>query len=69
MVLSEWSNIQPDPSQDAMYDLCYRLRLLKDKVKSWTKAEAIKMKDNSAALEEDIGSLLLSSDSTILNHE
>ena len=61
MVHSEWSHIQPYPSQDSMNDLCYRLRILKDKVKTWTKSEAIKMKDKSVALEEEISSLLYSS--------
>ena len=69
MVRSEWSHIQPDPSQDAMNDLSCRLRILKDKVKSWTKSEALKMKDKSAALEEEISSLLHSSVSAILNYE
>ena len=69
MVRSEWPLIIPDPSKDAMNDLSCRLRALKDKVKSWTKSEALKMKDKSAVLEEEISSLLLSSQSTILNKE
>ena len=69
MVHSEWPLIQPDPSKDAMNDLSCRLRTLKEKVKSWTKSEALKMKDKSAALEEEISTLLHSSQSAILNQE
>ena len=69
MVRSEWPLITPNPSKDAMNDLSYRLRTLKDKVKSWTKSEALKMKDKSAVLDEEISSLLLSSQSAILNKE
>ena len=52
-----------------MNDLSCRLRALKDNVKSWTKYEALKMKDKSAALEEEISSLLHSSQSAILNQD
>ena len=51
---------------DAMFELSFKLRLLKDKVKSWTKAEAWKMQDKSVFLEEEINYLLSSSDSAIL---
>ena len=54
---------------DAMYDLSFKLRVLKEKVKSWTKVEALKMKDKSVALEEEISSLLFSSQSAILSEE
>ena len=52
-----------------MNDLSCRLCILKDKVKSWTKVEALKMKDKSVALEEEISSLLFSSQSAILNQD
>ena len=54
---------------DAMFELSFKLRVLKDKVKSWTKVEAWKMHDKSAFLEEEINSLLSSPDSAILNDE
>ena len=50
-------------------NLCPNKRGKYDKVKSWTKSEALKMKDKSAVLEEEISSLLLSSQSAILNKE
>ena len=69
MVRSKWPRILPNPSMDAMQDLHIRLRTLKEKVKSWTKTEALKMKDKSAALEKEINSILLSSHSAILNQD
>ena len=54
---------------DDMKDLSFKLRLLKEKVKSWTKMEAQKMKEISAYLEDEIRSLLNITQSTILNNE
>ena len=54
---------------DAMFELSFKLRVLKDKVKSWTKVEAQKIQDKSVFLEEEINSLLSSSDSAILNDD
>ena len=69
MVRSEWPRIPQNPSLDAMQDLYIRLKTLKEKVKSWTKVETLKMKDHSVALEKEINSILHSSPSTILNQE
>ena len=69
MVRSEWPRILSNPSLDTMEDLHIRLRILKEKVKSWTKVESLKMKDNSVALEKEINSILLSSHLAILNQE
>ena len=69
MVHSEWPSIPSNPSLDAMQDLHIRLKTLKEKVKSWTKAESLKMKNSSVALEKEINSILLSSHSAILNQE
>ena len=69
MVHSEWPLIRSNPSLDAMQDFHARLRTLKEKVKSWTKVEALKMKDKSATLEKEISSTLLSSHSAILNQD
>ena len=52
-----------------MYDLSYRLRTLKIRVKSWTKLEARKMQDRSVLLEEEINSLLFSSVSALLSDD
>ena len=49
-----------------MEDLFVKLRLLKGKVKVWTKHKTIEMKDKSALLEDEINSLLDSSTSGIL---
>ena len=69
MIHSEWPLIQSDSQMDVMYILSYKLRVLKDKVKSWTKFESLKMKDKSVFLEEEISSLLSSSHSEILNED
>ena len=69
MIRAEWPLIHSNSSLDAMHDLSFRLRALKEKVKSWTKVEALKMKDKSVALEEEISSLLFSSQSAILNQD
>ena len=52
-----------------MNNLSFKLRLLKGKVKSWTKIETQKLKEKSVFLEEEISSLLHSSQSAILNEE
>ena len=69
MVRSEWPRIPSNPSLDAMQDFHDRLRILKEKVKSWTKIEASKMKDKSVVLEKEISAILLSSLSAILNQD
>ena len=69
MIRAKWPLIHSNSSLDAMHDLSFRLLALKEKVKSWTKVEALKMKDKSAALEEEISSLLFSSQSAILNED
>ena len=69
MIQAEWPLIRSNNSMDAMYELSYKLRILKEKVKSWTKVEALKMKDKSVFLEEEISSLLFSSQFAILNEE
>ena len=69
MVHSEWPCILSNPSLDAMQDFHDRLRILKEKVKSWTKIEALKMKEKSVDLEKEISSILLSSHSAILNQD
>ena len=40
MIRAEWPFIRSDNSMDAMFELSYKLRVLKDKVKSWIKVEA-----------------------------
>ena len=69
MIRAEWPLIRSDNSMDAMFELSFKLRVLKDKVKSWTKVEARKMKDKSVFLEEEINSLLSSSHSAILSED
>ena len=67
MIQTEWPLIRSDDSMDAMNDLSFKIRLLKEKVKSWTKVESQKMKDNSVYLEDEISTLLHTSQSAILN--
>ena len=69
MIRTEWLLIHSDDSLDDMNNLSSKLRLLKEKVKSWTKVESQKMKDKSVYLEEEISTLLNSSQSAILNDE
>ena len=69
MIRIEWPLIRSDASMDDMNDLSFKLRLLKEKVKSWTKVESQKMKDKSVYLEDEISTLLHSSQSAILNNE
>ena len=54
---------------DPMFELAYKLHILKDKVKTWTKEETRNMKDKSVFLEEEINALLSSSPSAILKEE
>ena len=69
MIRAEWPRIHSDNSMDAMFELSFKLCVLKDKVKSWTKVEARKMQDKSVFLEEEINSLLSSSDSALLTDD
>ena len=69
MIRTEWPLIHSDASLDFMNAFSGKLRLLKEKVKPWIKAESLKLKDKSFMLEEEISSLLLSSHSAILNDE
>ena len=69
MISAEWPLTHSDNSMDTMFEFSYKLSVLKDKVKSWTKAEARKMQDKSVFLEEEINSLLSSSDSAILTND
>ena len=69
MIRDEWPRILSDNTMDPMYDLSYKLWVLKDKVKTWTKIEAQKMQDKSVLLEEEINSLLSSSVSALLTDD
>ena len=69
MIQTEWPLIHSDASLDAMNNLSSKLSLLKEKVKSWTKVESQKMKDKSVYLEDEISTLLHSSQYAILNDE
>ena len=69
MIRTEWPFIHSIDQMDAMNDLSFKLRLLKEKVKSWTKVESQKMKEKSVYLEDEICSLLHSTQSAILNNE
>ena len=51
MIRAEWPLILSDNPLDPMFDLSYKLRILKSKVKSWTNLEARKMQDQSVLLE------------------
>ena len=69
MVKSVWPVILSDMNSDDLNKLPSLLRLLKVKVKAWTKAEPLKMKERSVLLEEEINSLLLSSQSALLSND
>ena len=69
MVRNQWPRIPSDSSMDPMCDISYKLRFLKDKVKTWTKIDARKMQDKSVQLEDEINSLLSSSASALLSDD
>ena len=69
MIRSEWPLIHLTDQMDDRKDRSYKLRLLKEKVTSWTKLEAQKMKEKSAYLEDEICSLLNLTQFAILNNE
>ena len=66
MIRSEWPLISSVNPVDAMEDLSIKLRLLKGKVKDWTRNKSLEMKDKSILLEDETNSLLDSSSSGIL---
>ena len=69
MIRHEWPLICSVHRMDPMSDLAFKLRRLKEKVKTWSKEETQKMKDKSALLENDINALLSSTPSAILSKE
>ena len=69
MIWYEWPLIRSDHGMDPMSELAYKLRSLKEKVKSWSKEENRRMKDKSAVLENEINALLSSTPSAILKKE
>ena len=69
MVRAEWPLFHSSDQLDDMKDLSFKIRLLKEKVKSWTKRETQKMKEKSSYLEDEIRSLLNLTQSAILNNE
>ena len=66
MIRTEWSLFPSVNLVDAMEDLSVKLRLLKGKIKDWTKNKTLEMKDKSILLEDEINTLLESSSSGIL---
>ena len=66
MIRSEWPLISSRSPVDAMEDLSTKIRLLKGKVKDWTRTKSMEMKDKSILLEDEINSLLKSSTFGIL---
>ena len=69
MIRHEWPLICSDHRMDPMSDLAFKLRSLKEKVKTWTKEESRRMKDKSALLENEINALLSSTPSAILSKD
>ena len=67
MIRTEWPLISSNASEDVMEYLSVKLRLLKGKVKSWTKLKSIELKDKSALVEDEINSILDSSTTAIMN--
>ena len=67
LIRTEWPIIQLNEQMDDMKDMYIKLRILKEKVKSWTKKEAHMLKEKSAYLEEEICSILNLSQLAILS--
>ena len=61
MVRVEWPLLTPEAPVDGMEDLSFKLRLLKRKVKDWTREKTLEMREKSFHIEEEIKSLLNSS--------
>ena len=66
MIRTKWPLISSNASEDVMEYLSVKLRLLKGKVKSWTKLKSIELKDKSALVDDEINSILDSSSLAIM---
>ena len=63
MVKVEWPLLSLESFSSRMEGFSLKLRLLKEKVKSWTHAKALEMKDKSFLIEDEINNILTSSPS------
>ena len=59
MIRAEWPLITSEDPVDAMEDLSVKLRLLKRKVKDWTRVKSLEMRDKSILIEDEIKILLV----------
>ena len=66
MVRVEWPLLTLEAPVDGMEDLSFKLRLLKRKVKDWTREKTLEMREKSFHIEEEIKSLLDSLTSGLL---
>ena len=69
MVKEEWPRLLPGDHMDEMDSLSQKLRLMKTKVKVWTRCKSSEMKKDFIALDSEIKNLLSSSVSGILTLE
>ena len=66
MVRCEWPLISLKSPNAGMDDLSLKLRLLKRKVKVWTREKTLEMREKSIRIEEEIKSLLETSSTGLL---
>ena len=69
MVKAKWPQLSLGSFSSGMEVFSMKLRLLKEKVKSWTHAKALEMKDKSFLIEDEINNILTSSPSGLFTHQ
>ena len=69
MVKAEWPQLSLGSFSSGMEGFSMKLKLLKEKVKSWTHAKALDMKDMSFLIENEINNILKSSPSGLFTHQ
>ena len=69
MVKDVWPSLFPDSSQDDMCRLSHKLRIIKQRVKDWTRTKSLEMNKVSLELYLEIKALLASYPSRILSLE
>ena len=66
MVRAEWPLLSLEVPASGMDDLSLKLRLLKRKVKVWTREKTLEMKEKTIRIEEEINTLLESMSNGLL---
>ena len=67
LVREAWPQLSQGSSTSGMEEFSLKLRLLKEKVKSWTRDKTLEMKDKSILIEDEINFILNSPSSSLLS--